>query len=141
MKMIKKLNKWTNSHNPFFLLDILRWFLGGFLFFKGINFMTDSQYLLDIISPNKDFFASMIIYQYVTMVQLGGGLLIIFGLLTRISVSVQIPILIGAVAVNFLFVMNSQNLIEASVILLLSLFFIIAGSGKHSADYNLKMEM
>ncbi len=53
MKMIKKLNKWTNSRNPFFLLDLLRWFLGGFLFFKGINFTTDSQYLLDIISPNE----------------------------------------------------------------------------------------
>ncbi len=83
----------------------------------------------------------MIIYQYVTMVHLGGGLLIIFGLLTRIAVAVQIPILMGAVAVNFLFVMNSQNLIEASVVLLLSLFFVIVESGKHSADYNLKMEM
>ena len=141
MKMIKKLNKWTNSHNPFFLLDVLRLFLGGFLFFKGINFMTDSQYLLDIISPNQEFFASMIIYQYVTMVHLAGGILIIFGLLTRIAVTVQIPILIGAVAVNFIVAMNVQNLAEASIILLLSLFFVVAGSGKHSADYGLKMEM
>ena len=70
METIKKLNKWTNHHNPYFALDVLRWFLGGFLFFKGINFMSDSQYLLDIISPNRDFFASMIIYQYVTMVHL-----------------------------------------------------------------------
>lgn len=141
MKTIKKLNKWTNSHNPFFLLDVLRWFLGGFLFFKGINFMTDSQYLLEIISPNNEFFASMLIYQYVTMVHLGGGILIIFGLLTRIAVAVQIPILIGAVAVNFIVAMNPQNMAEASVILLLSLFFVVAGSGKHSADYSLKMEM
>lgn len=141
MKTIKKLNKWTNSHNPFFLLDVLRWFLGGFLFFKGINFMTDSQYLLEIISPNNEFFASMLIYQYVTMVHLGGGILIIFGLLTRIAVAVQIPILIGAVAVNFMIAMNPQHLAEASVILLLSLFFVVAGSGKHSVDYSLKMEM
>lgn len=141
MKTIKKLNKWTNSHNPFFLLDVLRWFLGGFLFFKGINFMTDSQYLLEIISPNNEFFASMLIYQYVTMVHLGGGILIIFGLLTRIAVAVQIPILIGAVAVNFIVAMNPQNMAEASVILLLSLFFVVAGSGKHSVDYSLKMEM
>lgn len=141
MKTIKKLNKWTNSHNPFFLLDVGRLFLGGFLFFKGINFMTDSQYLLDIISPNNEFFASMLIYQYVIMVHLAGGALIIFGLLTRLAIAVQIPILLGAVAVNFIVVMNPQNLVEASLILLLSLIFVVVGSGKHSADYNLKMEM
>lgn len=141
METIKKLNKWTNRHNPYFALDVLRWFLGGFLFFKGINFMSDSQYLLDIISPNRDFFASMIIYQYVTMVHLGGGILIIFGLLTRVAVAIQIPILIGAVAVNFVVAMNTQNLIAASLKLLLSIFFLIAGSGKNSADYKMKMGM
>jgi putative oxidoreductase len=141
METIKKLNKWTNRHNPYFVFDIFRWFLGGFLFFKGINFMSDSQYLLDIISPNREFFASMIIYQYVTMAHLGGGILIIFGLLTRLAVAVQIPILIGAVAVNFIVAMNSQNLIAAGLTLILSIFFFISGSGKHSADYKMKMGM
>ena len=141
METIKKLNKWTNHHNPYFALDVLRWFLGGFLFFKGINFMSDSQYLLDIISPNRDFFASMIIYQYETMVHLAGGILIIFGLLTRVAVAVQIPILVGAVAVNFVVAMNTQNLVAASLTLLLSIFFLIAGSGKNSADYKMKMGM
>ena len=141
MKTIRKLNKWTNSHNPFFALDVLRWFLGGYLFFKGINFISDSQYLLDIISPNQEFFASMVIYQYVTIVHLGGGILIIFGLLTRLAIVVQIPILIGAMAVNFTLAMNPQNLTAASLTLLLSIFFLIAGSGKHSADYGLKMGM
>lgn len=141
MNTIKKLNKWTNNHDPFFLMDVARLFLGGFLFFKGINFMTDAQYLKDIIAPDEEFLSSMLIYHYVTITHLGGGVLIIFGLLTRIAVAIQIPILLGAVAVNFLFVMVPQNLVEASVILLLSIFFVVAGSGKHSADYNLKMEM
>lgn len=141
MKTIKKLNKWANSHNPFFLLDVARWFLGGFLFLKGLNFMTDAQYLKDLLAPDGGFLSSMLIYHYVTIAHLGGGALIVFGLLTRIAVAVQIPILIGAVAVNFLIAMNVQNLLEASVILLLSLFFVVVGSGKHSADYGLKMEM
>ena len=141
MITIKKLNKWANSHNPFFLFDIGRWFLGGFLLFKGINFMTNAQYLKDIIAPNAEFLSSMLIYQYVTIAHFSGGALIIFGLLTRIAIAIQIPILIGAVAVNFLVAMNPQNLLEAGVILLLSLFFLMVGSGKHSADYNLKMEM
>lgn len=141
MNAIKKLNKWANSHNPFFSLDFARWFLGGFLFFKGINFMTDAQFLKDIIAPNDGFLNSMLIYHYVTMAHLAGGVLIIFGLLTRMAVAIQMPILVGAVAMNFIVAMHPQNLVEASIILLLSVFFVIVGSGKHSADYGLKMEM
>lgn len=141
MKTIKKLNRWANSHNPFFLLDVARWFLGGFLFFKGINFITDTQYLKDLLVPHEGFLSFMIIYHYVTIAHLGGGALIVFGLLTRIAVAIQIPILTGAVLVNFVIQMNHQNLLEAGVILLLSMFFVVVGSGKHSADYGLKMEM
>jgi putative oxidoreductase len=141
MKTIKKLNKWTNSHNPFFLLDVGRLFLGGFLFFKGINFMADAQYLKDLIAPNDGFLSSMVIYHYVTIAHFSVGILIIFGLLTRLAIAVQIPILIGAVAVNFMLTMNPQNLVAASATFLLSIFFLIVGSGKHSADYGLKMGM
>ncbi len=141
MKTIKKINKWANRHNPFFLLDILRWFLGGFLFFKGVHFMTNSEYLQDLLAPNKGFFSTIMIYHYVTITHLGGGILIIFGLLTRIAVAVQIPILTGAVAVNFLIAMNYHNLIEAGIALFLSLFFVVVGSGKHSADYGLKLQI
>ena len=141
MKTIKKLNKWTNSHNPFYLLDVLRWFLGGFLFFKGINFRTEPQLLKDIFAPNEGFLTSILIYHYVTMAHFSGGILIVIGLLTRLAIAVQIPILIGAVAVNFIVAMNLQNLVAASVTLLLSIFFLIVGSGKHSADYGLKMKM
>lgn len=141
MKTIKKLNKWTNRNNPFYLLDMARWFLGGFLFFKGINFMTNAEYLQDILAPNKGFFSTIMIYHYVTITHLGGGLLILFGLLTRIAAAIQIPILTGAVAVNFLFAMNHRNLLEAGIALILSLFFVVVGSGKHSADYGLQMQI
>jgi putative oxidoreductase len=69
-----------------------------------------------------------------------GGIMIVFGLLTRLAVAVQLPILIGAVAINFIGVMNSQNLLEASIVLLVSLFFLFFGSGKHSMDFDLKMQ-
>ncbi len=141
MKAITKLNKWANSHNPLFILDFGRWFLGGFLFMKGINFTTESQYLQDLLAPKGDFISTIFIYHYVTLAHLGGGVLIVFGLLTRISLAIQIPALVGAVAVNFFIAMNPQNLIEASATLLLSVFFLFVGSGKHSADYNLKMNM
>ena len=75
------------------------------------------------------------------MAHFSGGILIVIGLLTRLAIAVQIPILIGAVAVNFIVAMNLQNLVAASVTLLLSIFFLIVGSGKHSTDYGLKMKM
>jgi uncharacterized membrane protein YphA (DoxX/SURF4 family) len=75
------------------------------------------------------------------MVHLTGGVFIFLGLLTRISTAFQIPILIGAVAVNFFGTMMPHELLLASAALLLSLFFVIVGSGKHSVDYNLKLYM
>jgi uncharacterized membrane protein YphA (DoxX/SURF4 family) len=68
-----------------------------------------------------------------------GGLMIVFGLLTRWALIAQLPILLGAIIINFIGVMNPGNLIIAITILLLTCFFIIYGSGKHSADYYLKM--
>ena len=139
MKLINKLNKWTNSHNPFYVLDVMRWFLGGFLFLKGVDFMTDTQYLKELIAPNSEFLAPIFIIHYVALAHISGGILIALGFLTRIAIAIQIPILIGALAVNFLISMNPGNLSEASFILLLSLFFVIVGSGNHSVDYSLKM--
>ena len=68
-----------------------------------------------------------------------GILIIVFGLLTRWSIWVQLPILIGAVMINFLGQMNVQNFIMATITLLVCIFFLFYGSGKHSADYYFKM--
>ena len=83
---------------------------------------------------------SMIVIHYVAPAHLIGGVLIAFGLLTRWSVTAQLPLLIGAVLINFLGEMNPANLVIASVILLLCVFFMFYGSGKHSVDYYLKMQ-
>ena len=82
----------------------------------------------------------MILLHYVVPAHLIGGILIIFGLLTRWALIAQIPVLIGAVLINILGDMNIGNFILASIALLVSVFFIYFGSGKHSADYYLKMQ-
>lgn len=141
MITVKKLNKWTNSHNRYYLLDVLRLLLGGFIFYKGMHFMVDSQYITDLIAPGSDFFVFSVIAHYVALAHIAGGILIVLGLMTRIAVAFQIPILIGAVAVNFFGTMIPGNLIEASIALILSVFFLFAGSGKHSVDYMLKLQL
>jgi uncharacterized membrane protein YphA (DoxX/SURF4 family) len=70
-----------------------------------------------------------------------GGLLIMLGFLTRLSIIVQLPILLGAVIINFVGDMIPGNLWQAIIALLAAVFFLFYGSGKHSLDYNFKLEM
>ncbi|EZH74522.1 DoxX family protein [Aquimarina atlantica] len=139
MPTIKSLNKWANAHT-YYPLDLLRIALGVFLFIKGINFISNSQILVDLIKPVQNLAGAMIIIHYVAPAHLIGGLLISFGLLTRWSVTAQLPLLVGAVLINFVGEMNVANLVIASIILLLCVFFLFYGSGKHSVDYYLKMQ-
>jgi len=140
MDTIKKLNKWANSHTSL-PLDGLRILLGAFIFYKGMTFSVHTNYLYEILNPLDEWIGTVMIVHYVTMAHLAGGILIIIGLITRLAVLVQIPALVGAVLINFVGVMNSTNLLSATVVLLVCLFFVAYGSGKHSVDYVLKMQM
>lgn len=139
MGRVKTLNKWANRHS-YYPLDILRIALGAFLFAKGLYFMGDTQILIDLFKPIQNLAGSMMAIHYVAPSHLVGGLMIIFGLLTRWAIVAQFPIIIGAVLINFLGDMDSTNLILSIVVLILCIFFMFYGSGKHSADYYLKMQ-
>lgn len=139
MSTIKSLNKWANAHT-YYPLDFLRIALGVFLFLKGINFISNSQILVDLLKPVQNLAGTMIVIHYVAPAHLIGGVLIAFGLLTRWSVIAQLPLLIGAIIINFVGEMNAVNLIVANAIFLFCVFFLFYGSGKHSVDYYLKME-
>ena len=139
MGVIKKLNKWSNRHT-YYPLDLLRIALGVFLLIKGFSFMGNTQILIDLIKPLQNIDGSMIVIHYVTPAHIIGGLLIIFGLLTRWATLAQLPLLLGAVIINFVGEMDSTNLILSSIALILCVFFTLYGSGKHSVDYYLKMQ-
>ncbi|MCM4159601.1 DoxX family protein [Antarcticibacterium flavum] len=138
MASIRTLNKWANAHT-YYALDILRIALGVFLFIKGIGFISQTQTLVELITPLQGYAGVMITVHYVASAHLVGGILIAFGLLTRWAIAAQLPILIGAILINFVGEMNVGNLILATVVMFISLFFIFYGSGKHSADYIMKM--
>ncbi len=82
----------------------------------------------------------MFVIHYVAPAHLIGGLLISFGLLTRWSIIAQLPILLGAIIINFIGDMNVVYLITACITMITCVFFLFYGSGKHSVDYYLKME-
>ena len=136
---VKGLNKWANAHTNYGF-DILRIALGVFLVYKGATFITNSRDFEDLISPLSNFMGGMLTFHYIAAAHIMGGVMIIFGLLTRWAIIAQLPILFGAVLVNFIGEFNASNLLLSGLALTLSLFFLFYGGGKHSADYYFKME-
>lgn len=139
MEAIKKLNKWANARTNIGF-DLLRIAIGVFFFIKGIQFVDQTALLVELIRPVNPNSIGLFIAHYVAMAHFAGGMLIAFGLLTRLSCLVQIPIVVGAVLVNFTGVMDWSNLTQASLALIVTVFFVIYGSGKHSVDYALKLQ-
>ena len=136
---VKGLNKWANAHTNYGI-DTLRIALGVFLLIKGASFITNSRDFEDLIAPVSNFMGGMLTFHYIAAAHIMGGIMIIFGLLTRWAIIAQLPILFGAVIINFLGEMHVVNLILAIVTFVVSLFFVVYGGGKHSADYYFKME-
>jgi putative oxidoreductase len=139
MNSVKELNKWANTHT-YLPIDLLRVALGIFLFMKGIFFITNIQYLADLISPIDKIGGGMFLIHYIAPAHMVGGIMIVFGLLTRWAIIAQLPILVAAVIINFMGEMHSQNLLLALITLSICVFFLFYGSGKHSADYYFKMQ-
>ena len=138
MNNVKSLNKWANAHT-YLPVDIVRMALGIFLFMKGMFFVSNIQYLVDLISPVDHVGGGMFLLHYIAPAHLVGGILIFFGLLIRWAIAAQLPILICAVIINFMGYMHQQNLLLALLILGVCIFFLFYGSGKNSADYYFKM--
>jgi uncharacterized membrane protein YphA (DoxX/SURF4 family) len=136
---IKGLNKWANRHTSY-PIDIVRVVLGVFLVMKGISFITNNRDFEDLIAPVSNFLGGMFVFHYIAAAHIVGGTIIVFGLLTRWAIIAQLPILMGAILINFFGEMHVGNLIIATIALIVSVFFLFYGSGKHSADYYFKME-
>ncbi len=140
MKTIVRMNKWANAHTSIGL-DVLRIGLGVFLFWKGIQFSGQTKELTHLIAPNHPDAITLILAHYIAMSHFAGGILVAVGLLTRLSLAFQYPILIGAVIINFTGNMDVFALIQALAAFILASFFLVIGSGKHSVDYTLKMNV
>ena len=144
MNVINKIEGWGNSHRPGFL-DIFRILLGIFITYKGFNFLYNIESLKLSIEGTNMNFAGVIVAHYIVFAHVLGGPLLTFGLLTRIMSAIQIPILIGAVAlINYpkgFMSLSSHMEFELSLIVLTGLIiFMIFGAGKFSIDEKRRRE-
>ena len=144
MNVVTKIEGWGNSHRPGFL-DIFRIALGVFITYKGAVFASNIESLEMSIQGTNTLFAGVAISHYVIFAHLLCGPLIAFGVLTRIMCFVQLPILIGAVALvnapkGFMSVGSHMEL-EVSLIVLFGLIvFMVFGAGKFSIDEKRRQE-
>jgi putative oxidoreductase len=137
MNSFQKIESWGDRHHPKWL-DILRIILGLIILAKGYYFVSNTDGLKTMIANSRFGQVSFVLQHYVVFAHLIGGVLIIVGLLTRIAVLFQIPILIGAVlfvnARSGFFSANSTDLWLSIIILFLLIFFLVEGSGPWSLD-------
>ncbi|MDZ4714653.1 MAG: DoxX family protein [Cytophagales bacterium] len=144
MSVLTKIEGWGNAHRPGFL-DIFRIALGIFITYKGVEFASNIETLELSVQGLTMLFTGVVISHYVIFAHLLCGPLIAFGLLTRIMCFVQLPILIGAVALvnapkGFMSVGNHMELEVSLVVLFGLLVFMIFGAGKFSIDEKRRQE-
>lgn len=145
MSVITNLERWGNSHRPGFL-DIFRFFLGAFITYKGLYFITHMQELEMTTAGINVYFAGMTLAHYVIFAHILGGPLIFVGLFTRISCLIQLPILIGAVFMvnapkGFLSIGRHMELWLSIVVLIGLIIFMVFGAGRFSIDAKRRREM
>ena len=141
MQAIDKMNRWTNAHDKGYLVDVVRVVFGVFLFYKGIQFGRDPELAANLVWPSSQFAVPMAVAHIVVMTHLCGGLLLVFGLLTRIVTAILWPILLMAVVVSLIDGLAAGTLLSALAGLFLCSLFLVLGPGKGSADKSLHMHM
>jgi uncharacterized membrane protein YphA (DoxX/SURF4 family) len=138
MNTLQRLEHWGESHHPLWL-EIVRIVLGVFLCYKGVQFAQEST-LMTLMIGNIPFnsFLLLLLSHYILFAHIMGGFLLAMGMLTRLAALIQIPILLGAI----IFVNLSpgalnqfSELLLSIAVLLLLIYFAIAGSGQWSFDY------
>lgn len=140
MNLIQKIEHWGDTHHPSWL-DFLRIALGIIIFLKGVTFLGNTESLRRLIEESHIQIYTWSAVHYIAFSHLVGGILIAIGLITRVAIGFQLPILFVAVffvniARGFSF-LNSELWFSLIVLVLLITFFIV-GSGPYSLDQQMR---
>ena len=144
MRIPGKISAW-DARYPF-LFVILRIVLGLTLAIRGIFFLISIEPLFHLIknSSLNELNMNMSLALLVCWVHILGGTFIILGFLTRLSALAQIPILIGAILfinLNTSLSISYSELLLSLFVLILSVWFALAGGGKTSMDHYAKTHL
>ena len=138
VKVIRAIHR-----KPDYLMDALRMYLGGIFMLKGVLFMSNQGYLLEMIEggPLSSFAGAAILSHYVILAHLVGGFFLLIGLLTRLSALAQLPALLGAIFFvhlpNIKVLGEFQSLEYALLVFVLTVMYALFGAGRISVDAKL----
>jgi uncharacterized membrane protein YphA (DoxX/SURF4 family) len=144
MSRLRELQGWIDDHRDM-AFDLVRVYLGIGLFVKGLEFVSDQEFLArELRAGGAEFrfdFLETFLAHYIPLAHMGGGLLLAAGLMTRISTLFQLPVLLGAVVLSYreegLFTHNRSFQFEMLVLFLL-LLILVHGAGRLSLDWLLR---
>lgn len=134
MNLLQRFQYWGDRHHPKWM-DIIRIALGGFLCYKGVDFLNNMSGLIGLMTEKSTSFYYILAGHYTVFAHLLGGILLIFGVLTRFACLIQIPVLLGAVfflSTNKAMLKPYSELFLTILVLLLLIYFLIAGNGPWS---------
>lgn len=142
MKAVLEVNKWANAHTNY-AVDAIRVLLGAFLFYKGMYLLNNKEETLAVLgslpgTANLDLILWNKVAAFIHMV---GGTMVVLGLLTRVALVVQFPMVMTAMFFHLSGEMGGLYSLQAGLTVVASASFILLGSGKHSLDYVFKMHM
>lgn len=140
MNLIHRIELWGDRHHPRWL-DVMRIILGVVIFAKGVSFIADTDSVARLLENTNFQLSIWSAVHYIAFAHLVGGIFIALGLVTRIAVAFQLPVLFGAVffvnITNGFSFMNSEFWLSLVVLILLLVFFVI-GSGPYSLDHEMR---
>ncbi|GAC1441797.1 MAG: DoxX family protein [Sediminibacterium sp.] len=143
MNFLQRLDAWSQKKQAMGIL-LIRCALGLLLWVKGFSFISHTPDLEALIAGSRFAEQGHWLAGYVTWSHLFGGVMIFLGLLTRVAILIQLPVLIGAVffihAGHGIMTVDPQLGVSILVLVLL-IFFLIIGPGPYSMDWYLKRKL
>ena len=134
----------THSHSrSSYFYFALRIVTGFILLLKGIYFISHAQELQQMVIETNADLGTRFMLNYVTWAHLIGGAFIILGLLTRVAVILQLPIIIGALYFNIASSAfgTGTELILSILLFGLLIYILVKGAGYLSMDHYLKRHL
>src|SRR5687767_7075014 len=131
------LQRWADEH-PDVFADLIRIYLGVGLFVKGMYIMDHRDQVLAMLGGANFSFGMTAAAHYVIPAHFAGGVLLVFGLLTRWAAAAQLPPLIGALFYVFLPRFTAlemrQSLEFTTLVLFLLGLITVFGAGRLSLE-------
>jgi putative oxidoreductase len=131
------VTQWISANRDL-VWELVRIYLGFALVIKGFAYMFHHRELAVAMTASGVPFAGEGFAELVSLLHIAGGLMMTFGILTRLGAAIQIPNLLGAV----LFVHLKEGLFTqggslefALLVLFLLSVIVVVGAGRLSIDW------